>query len=320
MPHSVVPPGRHLLIASPGGHVVELKKWSQRLGSAPDSLWVTHQSAQTEVLLAGARVLDVPYVAPRDIKAGLKVLIRILHDVDWKKEHFVGAITTGAALGAAGLVAARLHRIPAVFIESLARMNGPSLSARIVALDPGIKTYCQWPQWANRRWEFGGSVLEQYESVPATPVSGCVELTSNPRIFVTLGTIQPHRFDSVIDAVLASGLADENTVWQLGATVRADLPGTVKTLMSDSEFAQYAGSADVVVTHAGAGTIMTLFDLGIFPVVIPRRRRRQEHVDDHQVELAGFLASKGLATVCDAEHLDESHLNAAAVRTIRPLH
>jgi UDP-N-acetylglucosamine transferase subunit ALG13 len=296
-----------------------LKKWSQRMGSSPDSLLVTHLSPQTEVLLSGCRVLDVPYVAPRDIKAGLRVLIRALREVDWKNEHFVGAVTTGAALGAAGLVAARLHHIPAVFIESLARMNGPSLSARVVALDPGIKTFCQWPQWANRRWQFAGSVLEQYESVPAIPAGGSGDRESSPRVFVTLGTIQPHRFDSVVDAVLASGLAGDNTVWQLGATTRAGLPGTVRDLMSDTEFAQYATSADIVVTHAGAGTIMTLYDLGIFPVVVPRRGGRGEHVDDHQVQLAGFLADKGLAVVSEADKLDQSCLMAATSRVIRPL-
>ncbi|MDT5070120.1 MAG: hypothetical protein QOK02_6275, partial [Mycobacterium sp.] len=33
-------PGHHLLIASTGGHLAELERWSNVIGSDPDSLWV----------------------------------------------------------------------------------------------------------------------------------------------------------------------------------------------------------------------------------------------------------------------------------------
>jgi len=310
-----IAPGRHLLVCSPGGHLVDLLKWSQRLGSRSDSLWVTSQSPQSEFALQDRRTLGVPYVAPRDLRAAFRVLRQVFKEVDWEKERFTCAISTGAALGVAGLTAARTRRVPAIFIESISRLEGPGLSGRLVALDPRVGTYCQWPQWANRRWKFAGSVLEEYEpyTVGRAPVS-------RPRLFVTLGTIQPYRFDAAVDAVLASGLADQNTIWNLGATSRRHLPGAVRGLMNGPEFTEAAKLADVVVTHAGVGTIISLLEMGIYPVVLPRRRARAEHVDDHQVQIADWLACRGIATVCEAPDLRANDLLLTIGRAIRPSH
>jgi hypothetical protein len=145
-------PGRHLLVASTGGHLAQLNKWSKTIGSAPDSLWITFKSPQSESLLRNSRVLYVSYVAPRDIRATMSAFVRMMKDIDWKREAFTSAVTTGAAVGAAGLAAARLHRIPAIYIESVSRVNGPSLTGRLLSFDRSIHTYCQYEHWARGRW------------------------------------------------------------------------------------------------------------------------------------------------------------------------
>lgn len=48
-------------------------------------------------------------------------------------------------------------------------------------------------------------------------------------------------------------------------------------------------AADVVVAHAGCGTIADAFETGHVPVIIPRRAHLGEHVNDHQMELANVL-------------------------------
>lgn len=52
-------------------------------------------------------------------------------------------------------------------------------------------------------------------------------------------------------------------------------------------------SADVVVSHAGVGSIMCAVQAGHVPIVFPRLKRYRETVDDHQLELATALAAKG---------------------------
>jgi UDP-N-acetylglucosamine transferase subunit ALG13 len=303
-------PGRHLLVASTGGHLAQLSKWSKTIGSAPDSLWITFKSPQSDSLLRNCRVLYVPYVAPRDIRGTMNAFVRMMKEIDWKGDAFTSAVTTGAAVGLAGVVAARLHRIPAVYIESVSRVSGPSLTGRIISLYPSIHTYCQYEHWARGRWKYRGSLFDTFETAPKRP-------TEDPSLFVTLGTIRPYRFDAIVDAILSTGLADSRTVWQLGVTTRKALPGTAVSQMGATEFENYARAADVVITHAGVGTIMHLLEMGIFPVVVPRRAKRNEHVDDHQLQIARLLGGRGIAMVTEAEELNRKTIIAASANGIR---
>ena len=291
-------PGRQLLVASTGGHLAQLVKWAPRIGADPDSLWVTFESPQSESLLRGRRVLHVPYVAPRDFRNVGRAFALMMRQIDWRSEAFTTALTTGAAVGLAGLGAARLHGVSCFYFESVSRVSGPSLTGRIVSLDPWIDRSCQYEHWAGGRWNYRGSLFDSYAVVakPSNP---------RPRLFITLGTIKPYRFDALVDAILSTGLADDRTVWQLGETARENLPGTALHQLSHNEFEQCARAADVVVTHSGVGTLMELLDMGIYPVVVPRRAKRREHVDDHQMQVASVLSTRGISTVCEVEDLDK---------------
>jgi len=56
-------------------------------------------------------------------------------------------------------------------------------------------------------------------------------------------------------------------------------------------------TADVVVSHAGVGSIMCALQAGHLPIVFPRYERFGETVDDHQAELAAALAARGTVIV-----------------------
>lgn len=62
--------------------------------------------------------------------------------------------------------------------------------------------------------------------------------------------------------------------------------------MSPDHFASLIQQADIVICHAGAGTLYHAFQAGKIPVVMPRRRMYGEHVDD-QLELVKALAAEG---------------------------
>lgn len=302
-------PGRQLLVATTGGHLAELVRWAPKVGADPDSLWVTFDSPQSESLLQHRRVLHVPYVAPRDLRRTAKAFAIIMREIDWRSEGFTCAVSTGAAVGLSGLAAARLHRIPAFYIDCGCNVDGPTLTGRLVGLDPWISKSCQYEHWARPRWKYRGSLLDDFA---ATPKSA----SEHPRLFVTLGTIRPYRFDAMVDAVLATGLADDRTVWQLGTTTREGLPGTAVSELSRDDFEQCARSADVVVTHAGIGALLDLLDLGIYPVVVPRRAKRAEHVDDHQLQIARLAKNRGISLVKEVEFLDRSAIRHASANAI----
>lgn len=289
-----------LLIASTGGHLAQLVKLSSRLGAAEDSLWITFDSEQSRSLLRGKRVFHVPYIAPRDWRS----LLRAARLIDQRlaEEVFDAAISTGAGLALAGLPLARKRGISVNYIESVSRVLGPSLTGRLIYKSGIANMFTQHAGWAHGRWNPISPVLAEYE---ATQAESSVE---KPKIFVTLGTIRPYRFDALIDAMLATGMCDGRTVWQLGTTDREKLPGTQVEYMTAGEFEATALESDVVVTHAGVGTVMDLLNMGKAPVVVPRRSSEAEHVDDHQAQITSLLSQLRLAVPVEVKELSREHI------------
>jgi UDP-N-acetylglucosamine transferase subunit ALG13 len=122
--------------------------------------------------------------------------------------------------------------------------------------------------------------------------------------FVTVGNAtQP--FDRLLEAVRsASHLLPAPIYVQYGAA-KFEAPGLdAVAFMGMERFDTEIASARLVITHAGAGSLIHALDRGHVPIVMPREARFGEHVDDHQVELARTLAERGrVIVVRSAEEL-----------------
>jgi UDP-N-acetylglucosamine transferase subunit ALG13 len=292
-----------LLVASTGGHLWQLTHLAPRLAASPDSLWVTFDSPQSRSLLDGKRAHFLPYVAPRDWKGAL-LAIPSLRAV-LRSEHFDGVVSTGAAIAVSAMFAA-IGRVPErLYVESVSRFDGPSLSGRIIADARLARTLTQHPQWRDRRWGHEGSVLENYVVQPRT--GGDVS-----SVFVTLGTIRPYQFRRLADRIVQVLPPGTDVVWQVGETDPSGLPGEVHRYMSAERFDQAVESADAVITHAGIGTLLGLLNVGVHPIAVPRRARFDEHVDDHQLQAARVLADRGLVIARDADELDWDDVRRAS--------
>lgn len=74
---------------------------------------------------------------------------------------------------------------------------------------------------------------------------------------------------------------------------------------------EYFKNAKVIITHAGAGTILDILMLGKKPIVVPRLKKFGEHIDDHQLEIVRALEERGLVIpVYYIEKLGEAILDA----------
>lgn len=62
--------------------------------------------------------------------------------------------------------------------------------------------------------------------------------------------------------------------------------------MPFGEVGEQMDLADLVVTHAGVGSILSAVRAGHRPIVFPRLKRYGECVDDHQAELAEVLQER----------------------------
>jgi UDP-N-acetylglucosamine transferase subunit ALG13 len=109
-------------------------------------------------------------------------------------------------------------------------------------------------------------------------------------IFVTVGT--HHQPFQRLLAALASLPADELVVQYGPAAAPAGVARAEAYMPFEEMLACYRG-ADVVITHAGVGSILCARREGHVPLVVPRRHDLGEHVDDHQAELTRALEAKG---------------------------
>ncbi|RJU01677.1 glycosyl transferase [Arthrobacter frigidicola] len=305
----MLPRGAKVLwVSSAGGHLSELLKIDGTVQASEDSLWVTFETQQTVSMLSARRSQFVDYVAPRDAPATLRAARRILSIL--RRESFDACISTGAAVAVSGLPLAALFGIPTYYVESLARVSAPSFTGRILERAPRVRTYAQYEGWSSRRWPYAGTIWDSFSCSSGT------EPARVRKILVTLGTIRPYAFDRAVDAVLSILQPGDELTWQLGSTRRSGLPGTVHQEMGFGDLSRCAAAADVVITHAGVGTILQLMSLGKMPVLAVRDPAHREHVDGHQEEIASAAATRGVVRVLDLARPDRGVLEAAASRRI----
>lgn len=299
-----------LLVASTGGHLAQLVRLAGGSPVAEDSLWITFDTPQSRSLLEGRRTLFIDYIPPRgwrEVMRGSRAIRSAM-----RAEHFDVVVSTGAGIALASHLTAALEKRKTVYIESVSRVQGPSLTGRMLERVPGIDRYAQHAWGATRpRWTNEFSVLDTFAPRPATE---SIDATRAQRIFVTLGTIHPYQFSELVRQTEAALNPSVEVIWQLGCTEYTPAFGETHSQMSAIEFAQAVDWADTVVTHAGVGTLISLIESGADVVAVPRRSSRGEHVDDHQLQIAHEFASRSLLRTVEVEDLARL-LNQEVVRS-----
>lgn len=106
-------------------------------------------------------------------------------------------------------------------------------------------------------------------------------------IFVTLGSqkFQFNRMLVEIDRLIDEGKIIDEVFAQIGASDYKPKNFEYKDFLTQDEFKDYMKKADLVITHAGTGAIVTALKNDKLVIAIPRLARLGEHVDDHQIQL-----------------------------------
>ncbi len=129
-------------------------------------------------------------------------------------------------------------------------------------------------------------------------------------ILVTVGTekFPLNRLMSWIEKLIEQNLLkpeQEEIIIQYGSCTI--VPNKVKgySVLDACEFEQLVVQARLIIAHCGEGTIDLLANLTKPFILVPRSSQFQEHVDDHQIELAEQLAQQGIPVANSAEDLAE---------------
>lgn len=119
-------------------------------------------------------------------------------------------------------------------------------------------------------------------------------------ILVTVGTekFAFNRLMKWIDNLIANDLISvkpEEIVIQYGSCTL--VPERVKgySVLKETEFLGLVQDAELIIAHCGEGTIdlLACFENKPF-ILVPRQIEHNEHVDDHQMELAEELEKQGI--------------------------
>jgi UDP-N-acetylglucosamine--N-acetylmuramyl-(pentapeptide) pyrophosphoryl-undecaprenol N-acetylglucosamine transferase len=300
-----------LLAASNGGHLKQLHHLRPRLQGVPEPFhWITFDTPQARSLLAGETVHYVPFIGGRDpgnVARNFPYARRILRETGAE-----ALVSTGSAIAIPYFTVGRMRRRQCHWIESAARMEGPSLTGRLVSRLPGVNLYAQYESWAGGRWSFRGAVFDSFASVEATS-------TDLPRIakaVVTLGTYKGTPYTRIVRRLLEILPPDVEVLWQTGATDVTEFGIESVHALPEKELSEAMRDADVVITHAGVGTALAALEVGKCPVMAPRLAAHGEAVDDHQVQIAAQLSQRGLAVTVDAEQITFDHLLGAASKRV----
>jgi len=121
-------------------------------------------------------------------------------------------------------------------------------------------------------------------------------------IFITVGYSQ-YIFDRMISSVdnilLGMEIEKDEIFFQIGNSNYMPRSGKCCTYTGFEDMTQHIRIADLVITHAGVGSILLCLINNKKPIVFPRLKQYREHVDNHQLQLANRLKASGLVLYPD---------------------
>lgn len=136
-------------------------------------------------------------------------------------------------------------------------------------------------------------------------------------IFVTLGT-QDKSFKRLlenIDKQISLGNITDEVIIQAGYTDYNSDNMKIFKMIPMEEFDKYIKKCDILITHAGVGSIMSGLMNDKKVIAVPRLKRYNEHTNDHQLDIASSFSKEGYLLTSNIDDLDEI---LKKVKTFKP--
>ena len=107
-------------------------------------------------------------------------------------------------------------------------------------------------------------------------------------IFVTVGTHEQqfNRLIREVDELKGSGIICEDVIIQTGYSTYKPQFCEFEKLYSYDHMCEYVSSADITITHGGPSSFIMPLQFGKIPIVVPRQKKFDEHVNNHQIDFS----------------------------------
>jgi len=133
-------------------------------------------------------------------------------------------------------------------------------------------------------------------------------------IFVTVGSqkFQFNRLLKKIDDLIKNGVIKDDVFAQIGNSSYTPKYYSFVKYMEQKEFKQKIDECALLITHAGTGVIINAAKKGKKIIAVPRLKKYDEHVDDHQLQLLQQFEESGM--IEPAYDIDELEKKIAIIK------
>jgi beta-1,4-N-acetylglucosaminyltransferase len=133
-----------LIVCSTGGHLLQMQELREAWEPF-QRVWVTFDKSDSRSLLRRERVVHAHGPTNRNVPnllRNLRLALRVL-----RAERPSAILTTGAGVAVPFAWIGRALGIPTIYVESVTRIEGLSLSGRMIK-PVAARLYAQWPELA----------------------------------------------------------------------------------------------------------------------------------------------------------------------------
>jgi UDP-N-acetylglucosamine transferase subunit ALG13 len=300
---------RGAIVVSTGGHLEQAIRRARQL-ELDSVVYFVPKTAQSESKLSNENSAYIRNVGSRDILGFLIATIQLTRKLNRGKFDYV--LSTGAGVALSCLIVCKLKKIQFYYIESVARITAPSFTGKILSFTKSAALYSESSSFDSRKWMPVSTLFSAYKRVSGNSRK---QTNANLKIFVTVGTVHKFKFDRIVEMVRTVLTDSDQVVWQIGDVKDFESTANHYRELTNQEIVDKINWADVVITHSGVGSLLTILDNGKYPIIVPRLSKFGEHIDDHQFQIASKISKLGLGIVVQGS-LNREILQEAVVNHV----
>lgn len=287
------------LACSAGGHLTEIKEL-ENIYKKYNYFFLTFKRQDSISLCNREKIyfITCPQRNLRKFANNFFESIRV-----FKKELPDVIITTGADVALCMCFIAKLFKKKVIFIESFARVIQPSLFGKLVYPIADL-TIVQWIPLLKyyKKAKYGGPIFNfSGDDVDKNKIKN--------QIFVTVGTHISGfvRLLKETDDLIERGLIKEKVIGQIGNSKYEPKNYNWFRFTSKEDYWDTLKRSKIVITHGGIGSISNALKFNKKTIIVPRRKKFGEHIDDHQLDIAKEFEKQGkIIAVYDINDLKEA--------------
>lgn len=127
-------------------------------------------------------------------------------------------------------------------------------------------------------------------------------------VLVLLGTQNNsfHRLLQEVQTCIDNKIINDKVIVQAGNTKFESNDMEIFDLIPQAKFNELLNRADIIITHGGVGSILNAVKLDKKVIAVPRLKKYNEHVNDHQIQIVETFSKQNyIKGVIDLNRLGE---------------